>query len=38
LIAEHFNSSFSSGKFFSSPNTPYRDSNIRFGLSWNLFN
>ena len=38
LIAEHFNSSFSSGKFFSSPTIPYRDSNIRFGFSWNLFN
>ena len=38
FIAEHINSSFSEGKFFSSPTSPYRDSNIRFGLRWNLFN
>lgn len=38
LIAEHVNSSLSSGKFLSSPNSPYRDSNIRFGFRWNLFN
>ncbi len=36
--AEHFNSSMSSGRFLSSPTTPYRDSSIRFGLKWNLFN
>ena len=38
FIAEHVNSSFSTGKFFSSPTSPYTDSNIRFGLRWNLFN
>ena len=38
LKAEHFNSSISSGNFMSSPTTPYRDSSIRFGLRWNLFN
>ena len=38
LKAEHFNSSISSGDFMSSPTTPYRDSSIRFGLIWNLFN
>ena len=38
FIAEHINSSLSPGKFLSSPTSPYRDSNIRFGLRWNLFN
>ena len=38
LKAEHFNSSISSGNFMSSPTSPYRDSSIRFGLRWNLFN
>ncbi len=38
LVAEHVNSSFSSGKYLSSPTNPYRDSSIRFGLKWNLFN
>ncbi|MAT79929.1 MAG: hypothetical protein CBD98_004130 [Flavobacteriaceae bacterium TMED238] len=38
LIAEHVNSSLSEGKFLSSPTSPYRDSNIRFGFRWNLFN
>ena len=38
LKAEHFNSSFSSGNLMSSPSSPYRDSSIRFGLKWNLFN
>ena len=38
LIAEHFNSSFDSNNFFSSPRVPYRDRNIRFGFNWNLFN
>lgn len=38
FIAEHINSSFSAGRFLSTPTSPYRDSNIRFGLRWNLFN
>lgn len=37
LIAEHFNSSFSGYNFYSSPNNPYRDFIIRFGLVWNFF-
>jgi len=37
LILEHFNSSFSGNNFYSSPNNPYRDFIIRFGLVWNFF-
>lgn len=37
LIAEHFNSSFSGNNFYASPNNPYRDFVIRFGLVWNFF-
>lgn len=37
LIAEHINSSFSGNNFYSSPNNPYRDFMIRFGLVWNFF-
>ena len=37
LIAEHFNSSFSGNNFYSSPNNPYRDFLIRFGVVWNFF-
>lgn len=37
LKAEHFNSSFTGNKFYSSPNYPYRDFMIRFGLEWNFF-
>jgi hypothetical protein len=37
FIAEHFNSSFSGNNFYSSPNNPYRDFMIRFGLVWNFF-
>ena len=37
LKAEHFNSSFSGRKYYSSPNYPYRDFVIRFGLVWNFF-
>jgi hypothetical protein len=36
--AEHFNSLFSKDNYFSSPNYPYRDFVIRFGLVWNFFN
>ena len=36
--AEHFNSSLTGSNFYSSPNNPYRDFTIRFGLVWNFFN
>lgn len=35
--AEHFNSSFTGNNFYASPNNPYRDFMIRFGLVWNFF-
>ena len=38
IKAEHFNSALSSNNFYSSPNNPYRDFTIRFGLVWNFFN
>jgi len=38
FVFEHINSSFSGNKFFQTPSMPYRDSNFRFGLTWNLFN
>jgi len=34
---EHVNSSFTGYDFYSSPNYPYRDFVIRFGLVWNFF-
>lgn len=37
LKAEHFNSSFTGYHFYSTPNQPYRDFIIRFGISWNFF-
>ncbi|MFC0078336.1 putative porin [Flavobacterium procerum] len=37
LKAEHFNAAFSKSNYFSSPNYPYRDFVIRFGLVWNFF-
>lgn len=37
LKAEHFNSAFTGYDYFSSPNNPYRDFTIRFGLVWNFF-
>ena len=37
LKAEHFNSSFSGNNFYTSPNYPYRDFMIRFGIVWNFF-
>lgn len=37
LKAEHFNSSFTGNDFYTSPNYPYRDFTIRFGLVWNFF-
>lgn len=38
LKAEHFNSVFAKNNYFSTPNSPYRDFTIRFGLIWNFFN
>lgn len=35
--AEHFNSSLTGNTFYASPNNPYRDFMIRFGLVWNFF-
>ena len=37
LKAEHFNSSLTGRNYFASPNQPYRDFIIRFGLVWNFF-
>ena len=37
LKAEHFNSSMTGNNFYSSPNNPYHDFIIRFGLVWNFF-
>lgn len=37
LKAEHFNSSFTGNDFYSTPNYPYRDFIVRFGLVWNFF-
>src|SRR5690606_26645677 len=37
LKAEHFNSSFTGYNFYSTPNQPYRDFIIRFGIAWNFF-
>lgn len=37
IKAEHFNSSFTGNNFYASPNNPYRDFTIRFGLIWNFF-
>jgi hypothetical protein len=34
---EHFNSSLSGYNYYSSPNNPYSDFIIRFGLVWNFF-
>ena len=36
--AEHFNSSLTGNNFYASPNNPYRDFMLRFGLIWNFFN
>jgi hypothetical protein len=37
LKAEHFNSSFTGYNFYATPNQPYRDFIIRFGILWNFF-
>ena len=37
LKAEHFNSSLTGRNYFASPNQPYRDFIVRFGLVWNFF-
>ncbi|SHH80299.1 putative porin [Flavobacterium defluvii] len=37
LKGEHINALFSSSNYYSTPNNPYRDFVIRFGLVWNFF-
>lgn len=37
VIAEHFNATLSGYNYYSSPNNPYRDFTIRFGVVWNFF-
>ena len=37
LKAEHFNSGFTGNQFYATPNHPYRDFLVRFGLVWNFF-
>lgn len=38
IKAEHFNAAYTGNNFYSTPNNPYRDMSIRFGLIWNFFN
>lgn len=38
LKAEHFNAGYTGNNYYSTPNNPYRDMSIRFGLIWNFFN
>lgn len=35
--AEHFNSAMTGNNFYTTPNSPYRDFVIRFGIAWNFF-
>ncbi|WP_026753883.1 putative porin [Sediminibacter sp. Hel_I_10] len=37
LKAEHLNAAITGYNYFSAPDYPYRDFNIRFGLVWNFF-
>lgn len=37
LKAEHFNAAFTGRNYFSSPNTPYKDFLVRFGIIWTFF-
>lgn len=37
LKAEHFNSSFTGYNYYATPNQPYRDMTIRFGVIWDFF-
>ena len=37
IKAEHVNSAWTGYNFYSAPNYPYRDFNVRFGLVWNFF-
>ena len=37
LKAEHFNALFSQSNYYATPNNPYRDFVLRFGLVWNFF-
>ncbi|CCG54090.1 Protein of unknown function precursor [Flavobacterium indicum GPTSA100-9 = DSM 17447] len=37
LKAEHFNALFGERNYYNTPNYPYHDFKVRFGLEWNLF-
>nr|WP_294785044.1 putative porin [uncultured Flavobacterium sp.] len=37
LKAEHFDALFSQSNYYATPNNPYRDFVLRFGLVWNFF-
>jgi Putative porin len=37
LKAEHVNAAFTGRNYFSSPNTPYKDFLVRFGIIWTFF-
>lgn len=37
LKAEHFNALFGDRNYYNTPNYPYRDFKVRFGLEWNFF-
>lgn len=37
LKAEHFNAAFTGRKYYSAPNTPFRDFQVRFGVVWDFF-
>jgi Putative porin len=37
LKAEHINALFGKNDYYNTPNYPYRDFKIRFGLEWNFF-
>lgn len=37
IKAEHLNALFGENSYFSTPDTPYRDFTLRFGLVWNFF-
>ena len=37
LKAQHVNSAWTGYNYYSAPNYPYRDFNVRFGIVWNFF-
>ena len=37
IKAEHFNSSFTGYNYYSTPNYPYKDFTLRFGVIWDFF-